>query len=233
MGANPGMRIDAVSLSLGERRDAVASAPNRINNIFGQARRATGNFLVATLFFVSAWPNARDFLHAGVADQLWVIGAVMMGAMSLVRLPPRSSRLELRGFSATMAMFALPGLMRATAAQAAIVGSVGIGLEIAGMALQQTARVYLGRSFGILPANRGIVVSGPFRFVRHPIYTGWLVSNLGFALSYPGWRNSLLLVVMLPFMIWRARLEEDVLLDDPEYASYARRVTYRVIPGVL
>ena len=38
----------------------------------------------------------------------------------------------------------------------------------------------LGRSFGVAPANRGIVVRGPYSFVRHPIYTGYLITHTGF-----------------------------------------------------
>jgi protein-S-isoprenylcysteine O-methyltransferase Ste14 len=48
----------------------------------------------------------------------------------------------------------------------------------------------LGRSFGLLPAQRGLVVVGPYRFVRHPIYFGYLIGHIGFLLVNFSWRNA-------------------------------------------
>ena len=68
-------------------------------------------------------------------------------------------------------------------------------LELLGVTLTQVARIYMGRSFGILPANRGIVSNGPFRWVRHPIYLGWLVLSIGYAMFYVNDRNVILIAV--------------------------------------
>jgi hypothetical protein len=38
---------------------------------------------------------------------------------------------------------------------------------------------------------------------------------------------------MLPFMMWRIRLEEDLLTHDPEYHAYCEKTRYRIVPGVL
>src|SRR5580700_8137448 len=93
--------------------------------------------------------------------------------------------------------------------------------------------VYMGRSFGILPANRGIVSKGPFRSVRHPIYFGWLMLSLGYAMSFASERNILLIAMTLPFMVWRIGQEEVHLSADPEYLQYMKQVRYRLWPGVL
>jgi protein-S-isoprenylcysteine O-methyltransferase Ste14 len=102
-----------------------------------------------------------------------------------------------------------------------------------GVVLTQVARVYMGRSFGVLPANRGIVSKGPFRWIRHPIYSGWLILSIGYALSYPNDRNIMLIVATLPFMVWRIHQEEAHLSADPEYRRYMDRVRDRLWPGVL
>jgi protein-S-isoprenylcysteine O-methyltransferase Ste14 len=99
--------------------------------------------------------------------------------------------------------------------------------------LTQVARVYMGRSFGILPANRGIVSNGPFGYVRHPVYFGWLVLSIGYAMSYASYRNVLLLVATLPFMVWRIDQEEEHLRADAEYRRYMDRVRFRLCPGII
>ncbi len=98
------------------------------------------------------------------------------------------------------------------------------------MALSQVARVYMGRSFGILPGNRGIVSKGPFRIVRHPIYLGWVLLTLGYLLAYPSWINFAIVLATFPFMMWRIVLEEELLSEDPEYRDYLARVHFRMLP---
>jgi len=114
-----------------------------------------------------------------------------------------------------------------------VLATTGLIFELFGVVLTQVARVYMGRSFGILPANRGIVSKGPFRSVRHPIYFGWLILSLGYAMSFASERNILLIAMTLPFMVWRIGQEEVHLSADPEYLQYMKQVRYRLWPGVL
>jgi protein-S-isoprenylcysteine O-methyltransferase Ste14 len=53
-------------------------------------------------------------------------------------------------------------------------------LVLVSVAIMIYARLSLGRSIGYVPADRGIVTSGPYRFVRHPIYTGLFVTLFAF-----------------------------------------------------
>lgn len=66
---------------------------------------------------------------------------------------------------------------------------IGASLQLASIAWQFTAKVTLGRSFGLLPAQRGLVMKGPYRFIRHPIYFGYLIGHIGFLLANLSWRN--------------------------------------------
>ena len=58
------------------------------------------------------------------------------------------------------------------------------------------AKVVLGRSFGLLPAQRGLVTAGPYRIVRHPIYFGYLIGHIGFLLVNFSWRNAAVLALL-------------------------------------
>jgi protein-S-isoprenylcysteine O-methyltransferase Ste14 len=195
-------------------------------------RHALGNTLVAASFVVAAIPNAKHFFRSP-ADAIWTIGAVLMAAMSLVRIAPKAARLDLYAFLSTLfPVFLLPCLLRADVASSGALAWAGVGLELLGVALSQVSRVYMGRSFGILPGNRGIVSKGPFAMVRHPIYAGWFLLTVGYLASYPSWMNCLITVATLPFMMWRIRLEEDLLNADPDYRKYRRLVPSRLVPGV-
>jgi protein-S-isoprenylcysteine O-methyltransferase Ste14 len=103
-------------------------------------------------------------------------------------------------------------------------------VELIGITFTQISRVYLGRRFGLLPANRGIVSSGPFRWMRHPIYSGWAILTIGFLMAYPNVRNIAMFVISIPFMVWRISLEEEHLTLDPEYRAYLAKTPWRLFP---
>jgi protein-S-isoprenylcysteine O-methyltransferase Ste14 len=82
----------------------------------------------------------------------------------------------------------------------------------------------LGRCFGVLPEARGLVVRGPYRVVRHPVYLGELVALAGLAIAAPVLWNLVAWTAVLACQLVRARLEERALTDAfPEYANYAKR----------
>ena len=177
--------------------------------------------------------RALSWSIAGVANVVWLSGAAIMAILSFVRTPPRSTMINVWTVAATAGMLILPCLMRPNEQSEGVLAFAGLMFEFFGIALTQAARVYMGRSFGILPANRGVVSNGPFSIVRHPIYIGWLVLSIGYAMSYPSARNVVLIVITLPFMVWRIEQEEAHLSEDPEYRTYEQRVQFRLWPGVI
>jgi len=198
-------------------------------------RHALGDCLLGVSFLLATLPAARglSFSLAGAANVAWLMGAAIMAVMSFARFVPRTASVSLRTLAATGAMLFLPCLMRPTNPSTGVLATTGLIFELFGVVLTQVARVYMGRSFGVLPANRGIVSKGPFRWIRHPIYSGWLILSIGYALSYPNDRNIMLIVATLPFMVWRIHQEEAHLSADPEYRRYMDRVRDRLWPGVL
>ena len=109
----------------------------------------------------------------------------------------------------------------------------GVALQVAGMMWQIGAKAVLGRSFGLLPAARGIVTGGPYRVVRHPIYLGYLVGHLGFLLSNFSLQNVLVLGGLYVAQMVRMLREEAVLEHSAEYRDYTRRVRWRIVPYVF
>jgi protein-S-isoprenylcysteine O-methyltransferase Ste14 len=95
------------------------------------------------------------------------------------------------------------------------------------------AKMTLGRSFGIVPANRGVVVRGPYLLMRHPIYAGYILSHVAFVLAHPTPRNIAVILVSEALLVARALLEERVLSHDERYRAYCNRVGWHLVPGVF
>ena len=94
-------------------------------------------------------------------------------------------------------------------------------------------KMSLGRSFAILPANRGVVTGGAYRFVRHPIYAGYLAGHILFLLSSFSVYNFTVYAIITLFQIHRILREERILALTPEYRDYLERVRYRLFPGIF
>lgn len=100
-------------------------------------------------------------------------------------------------------------------------------LSCLGFAIAVWGAAYLGRSFAVLVAVRQIVHNGPYRLVRHPIYSGYVLHlvSLFFSRTSPG--MALLIITHLALTIWRARLEEASLqAHSEEYRRYSERTGF-------
>ena len=98
-----------------------------------------------------------------------------------------------------------------------------------GLLLVLWSELTLGRSFGIAPADRGIVQNGPYGFIRHPMYLGELVSLAGALIGDPSIWNIILINILLLTLLLRIRWEELVIFN---YGSYAGQVRWRMLPGL-
>jgi protein-S-isoprenylcysteine O-methyltransferase Ste14 len=106
-----------------------------------------------------------------------------------------------------------------------------LGLTAIGGVIAIWAKMALRRSFGAIAANRGVKRGGPYRIVRHPMYLGYIIIQIGFLLGYFSLPLLALYVVLWAVQILRIREEEKVLLQDAAYREFAKDVPRRLVPG--
>ena len=105
---------------------------------------------------------------------------------------------------------------------------------VAGLMIVIWARLSLGRNIGFVPAQRELVHSGAYAYMRHPVYTGGLLTTLAFLLRAFSPQNALLMGLrVLWFIPIKSLVEEDFLRADLQYAAYMKKVRARWIPFVI
>jgi protein-S-isoprenylcysteine O-methyltransferase Ste14 len=133
--------------------------------------------------------------------------------------------------AATWLPFALPLLHGARPGQGR--QALSDVLLICGMAWAVWSLRVLGRNVSVLAQARDVVVKGPYRWVRHPLYVGEIVSALGIAIGVNSYSAVALWLALCGLQIFRAMREEQVLLRAlPAYRSY-RSHTAALLPGVF
>ena len=126
-----------------------------------------------------------------------------------------------------------PMLVSAAVGDALVPETVAAAVLLTGMLVQLHAKLTLGRSLGCVPAHRGLKRNGPYRFVRHPMYAGYLLSHLAFLLMNPTLWNLGMYALCYALQVPRLLAEERLLAHDPRYRDYQAAVRYRLIPGVF
>ena len=110
--------------------------------------------------------------------------------------------------------------------------AIGSCIQVVGLGLVIVCFLSIGKSFGVVAANRGLKVKGPYQLVRHPIYFSHSLTQLGFVIANPWWPNYVIFATVLVFQVLRMNAEEAVLSATSDYDSYRRQVRWRVLPGI-
>lgn len=183
--------------------------------------------VVSAVFFYSQALGALggSIVNAGFAAEQ----AILVG-MFLTRR--RSRATSSRPFDWLVATGGwLPLLARPHEAEGSL-AMAGAITQVGGLGLTCAAMLSLGRSFGVVAANRGLKVHGPYRFVRHPVYLAHTVTYIGFVMANPTPWNAAIGVATLTCQVFRMRAEERVLSATSDYNEYRARVRWRLVPGV-
>jgi protein-S-isoprenylcysteine O-methyltransferase Ste14 len=126
-----------------------------------------------------------------------------------------------------------PFLQRSWFPRSFALDAIAIALCIAGLAFAIVARAYLGSNWSSQPAlkeGHELVTSGPYRYVRHPIYTGILLALLGTVLPMSAIFAAIWIAALVTFLV-RIRIEEALMTRQfPDQYPYYKRRTKRLIP---
>ncbi|SFG24813.1 Protein-S-isoprenylcysteine O-methyltransferase Ste14 [Novosphingobium sp. CF614] len=158
--------------------------------------------------------------------------AELLGVVLIVLQRPGDVATELRpvllGFAGTSS-----SLLVLPIGQQLAPDLVSTALITGGVALSILAKLSLRRSFGLVAANRGVKSSGLYRFVRHPMYSGYIVNHIGYLLLFCSPWNVAVIALCWILLWMRTDEEEKVLLKDPAYRRYADSVRSRLVPGLI
>jgi protein-S-isoprenylcysteine O-methyltransferase Ste14 len=190
--------------------------------------------VIVALFSAMVARIARDTVATGHATGLLMLTSeALVVVFTVIRRPAgvvdrTVSARALTLLSTFGAQFVRPASLHPLAPEwfTLLVSATGLIVVVLGKAS-------LGRSFGLTPANRGVVSTGLYQFVRHPIYVGYLFVHVGFLIANPTvWNLSILAAGDIALM-FRAVREERTLAADPVYRAYMQRVHWRVVPGLF
>lgn len=177
-----------------------------------------GTFII--YWFISSLSAKRSVHNGSWWRWAWFRLVAIAVILVLIRIPAFDARYRAISFDATT-----PPLW----------GAVGIVLVALGIAFAIWARVYIGRNWGMpmsQKVDRELVTSGPYAYVRHPIYTGVITAMLGSGLVVPAWL--IMLIVFGVYFIYSASSEEKMLQKEfpNTYPAYKKR-TKMLIPFVF
>jgi protein-S-isoprenylcysteine O-methyltransferase Ste14 len=190
--------------------------------------------IVIVLFSLLSINLLEDFQQTGhVTGLLLLASEALVVVLTLIRRRTTIVDRSAAGLVTTMLSLAGPPMLRAVAEPGLVADTATAVVSAVGLALVLMGKLTLGRSFGIAPANRGVVIGGPYNLVRHPIYTGYLITHVAFLVAHPTPWNALVIAVADGALIARALIEERVLSRDEQYRSYCQRVGWHLVPGVF
>ncbi|MBA3037868.1 MAG: isoprenylcysteine carboxylmethyltransferase family protein [Desulfobacterium sp.] len=114
-----------------------------------------------------------------------------------------------------------------------VLTALSIVIMTGGILFSLYSLISLGKSFGIIPQARGLVRSGPYHFIRHPLYVGEIIAFGGTILSGFTMLKFCIFLLLVVIQSYRALEEEKVLEETfPEYSAYMAQ-TSRFIPGFI
>jgi protein-S-isoprenylcysteine O-methyltransferase Ste14 len=226
---------------MGSRSAEVRSAPSRLHLTWlldpspnaQRAIRIAANIVGAVGAAYFAYVTLEAYLHTHrpigflfFAEQMVVVVAY------LVRRPARTVTRRfgdwLFAFGGTFA----PVLLRPDGAHPQWGLQWGLVLQFFGVVLCLWSLTVLGRSFGFAAADRGLVVRGPYRIVRHPVYASYVALQFGYLLQSLSWRNLAVVLLAQACNAGRIRAEERVLATNPAHAAFRERVRWKLLPGI-
>ena len=168
-------------------------------------------------------------------DWIYVSGHLLVLWIALTRLPPQAQDFSLPSSIAVLVAYTYPyaQVVYLRWAPGNLVSpELGLVLVMLGACLSFASLLGLGRWFGVWPALRGLETRGPYRLVRHPMYLGYLLADIGYNLYEYNAGTVLLVIAGWASLFYRIRAEERTLSQNTGWPSYVALVRYRLLPGL-
>ena len=161
--------------------------------------------IVGTLFGLLSINLLNDFIHTQRSTGLLLL--VSESLVVVLTILRRRTRIVDRSAGAalvTAVLVAGPILLRASRGPGILPDVVTVVTAAVGLIIVIAGKMTLGRSVGIVPANRGVVIAGPYGIVRHPIYAGYVLTHVAFMCAYPTTWNVTIVVLTDAALMVRA-----------------------------
>ena len=170
-----------------------------------------------------------------IGDWIYVLQHVVVLGVALTRPNPTARDYSIASSTAVIVAYAYP-----YAQVIYLRWSPGhVAWPVAGLVLVTFAAGFslvtlltLGRLFGVRRAVRGLATSGPYRFVRHPMYLSYILADIGYNLQEWNFVTLLLVLVGWAALVYRIHAEERVLSQHSGWPGYAASVRSRLFPGL-
>jgi len=192
------------------------------------------NFCIALLWsrlvysLVQAWQTQGQLITLGLLTH-----NTLLLVLFLSRRESRDTTTRVSDWLVVFATLSSAMLLRPVAGHHLIAPHLAVAVQGVGLTAMVFSLLSLGRSFGVIPANRQLKLSGAYKWVRHPLYTSEMIFYSGFLLGQATLRNVIFMSLIFAGQFARSAAEERLLKKDPEYRSYLQRVRYRFLPGIF
>lgn len=191
-------------------------------------------FVLGGIYSVFVYRMGGSFLKTGnYMELIYLIDQLVILGFILARRPAQNITQRTRdwvvGFAGSFLSLAIAPL---SIGNAILNTQVSLALILLGMCVHIAAKLNLGRSFGVVAADRGVKASGMYRLVRHPMYLGYMIVHSAFLLAGPNIYNVVVIGFCWMLLVWRIHIEEELLMDDPDYRRFAITTRYRLLPGI-
>ncbi|MEN8132141.1 MAG: methyltransferase [Pseudomonadota bacterium] len=192
---------------------------------------ASTNLSLALLYLFFAYSHALNFIESPRLSVILIIVAeTLLIFFILTRKEPDKTMHTLKAWLTTIGGTFLILLLRPIDAPHDLL--LGQFVQGIGFMLQIGAILALNKSFGLLPANRGVKSSGLYRLVRHPLYSAYTVAHIGYLINNFTLFNFVIVFIGTAFQILRILNEEQLLSEYSDYVDYSHRTKWRLIPHV-
>ncbi len=192
---------------------------------------ALTNSSLAALFIFFAIANGRSFLeNPRLSVFLIVLTETIVAIFLIIRRDPEETGHSWPMWISTTCGTLAPFLLRPVeGTEDLITGGI---LQVIGFIIQIVALLSLNKSLGLLPAYRGVKSGGLYGWVRHPLYSAYVITFLGYLMNNQSVYNAAVVLGGTAFLIMRIHYEEALLRRYDDYTRYATRIRWRLIPAV-